>query len=105
MEDLKKLLGDRIKAIRRSKRMSQQELAEKAVIDQRSLSHIECGDNFPSKCLVDIANALETPLPELFSFKKNLISKDEMINSINEIIEELSFNELKIVYRVFKKLK
>ena len=46
MNDIKKLLGLRIKELRKMKKMSQQVLAEKANIDQRSLSHIECGDNF-----------------------------------------------------------
>ena len=99
MNDIKKLLGLRIKELRKMKKMSQQVLAEKANIDQRSLSHIECGDNFPSKSLLDLAKALEISLPDLFDFE-HLKSKDDLINSINTILNESDINEIEYYYRM-----
>ena len=58
MEDIKQLLGQKIKELRKNQRLSQQQLAELANIDQRSLSHIECGNTFPSKILINLSKAL-----------------------------------------------
>lgn len=58
MNDIKKLLGKRIKELRKAQGISQQQLAELANIDQRNLSHIECGDTFPSRVLLEISSAL-----------------------------------------------
>ena len=44
--DIKKLLGRRIKELRESKDLTQEQLAEKIGIGQRNLSKIECGNNF-----------------------------------------------------------
>ena len=41
MNDIKKLLGKRIKELRKAQGISQQQLAELANIDQRNLSHID----------------------------------------------------------------
>ena len=105
MKDIKKLLGKRIKELRRAKKFSQQDLADKANIDQRSLSHIECGDNFPSKSLLDIANALDISLVELFDFAHLEVSTNEMVNYIKDGISNLSEQNIQILYRVMKSLK
>ena len=105
MKDIKKLLGRRIKELRRIKKYSQQELADKANIDQRSLSHIECGDNFPSKSLLDIANALEITLVELFDFAHLEVTSTEMANYIREEVSSLSEQNIQILYRVMKSLR
>ena len=47
-------IGEKIKELRKNQGLSQQQLAELANIDQRSLSHIECGNTFPSKILSNI---------------------------------------------------
>ncbi len=105
MNDIKKLLGLRIKELRKMKKMSQQVLAEKANIDQRSLSHIECGDNFPSKSLLDLAKALEISLPDLFDFEHHSLSSNDMIEYIKSNLINLTIEEIQVIYRLMKSFR
>ncbi len=105
MNDIKKLLGLRIKELRKMKKMSQQVLAEKANIDQRSLSHIECGDNFPSKSLLDLAKALDISLPDLFDFDHHSMSTNDMIEYIKANLINLTIEEIQVIYRLIKSFR
>ncbi len=105
MSDIKKLLGNRIKELRKAQDISQQQLAELANIDQRSLSHIECGDNFPSKSMIEIASALKVTLPELFDFEHHKTDKQEMVEYIKENIEYLEQADVKTFYRMLKAMR
>ena len=105
MNDIKKLLGKRIKELRKSQVISQQLLAEKANIDQRSLSHVECGDTFPSRALLDIAKALNIDLKDLFDFEHLAVTPDYMSEYIKNNIDYLPQDDLKAVYRMVKSLR
>ncbi len=105
MKDIKILLGKRIKELRKTLHMSQQELAELANIDQRNLSNIECGITFPSKSLLEIASALKVSLPELFDFDYLKTDPDSMKKYIMEFLENTSDENLKIIYRMTKVMK
>jgi transcriptional regulator with XRE-family HTH domain len=62
-----RLLAERIKALRRAKDWSQEQLAERAAIQRSYLADLERGHRNPSvRTLVKIANALAVPLPTLF---------------------------------------
>lgn len=102
MKDVKILLGMRIKELRKSCNISQQELAEKINIDQRNLSNIERGVSFPSKSLLDIADAFKITLPELFEFEHINITRKDMINYINKNLDCLSDDKISILYRLIK---
>ena len=59
MENIKSLLGKRIKELRRERNLSQEKLAENIGIDPNNLSRIENGKNYPSaETIVKIANSL-----------------------------------------------
>lgn len=65
-------LGLRIKALRRLKRVTQQELADMIEISVTSLSHIERGRKVPSPQLLEkIARQLDVPGEELFMIKEH----------------------------------
>ena len=69
MADAKKLLGARIKELRRQAGLTQEELAELVGLDSRHLSRLEVGRHFPSlNSLERIADALHVPLVEFFRF-------------------------------------
>ena len=89
MNDIKYYLGQRIKELRKIKGLSQQELAEIANIDQRSLSHIECGDTFPSKSLFELAEALDVDLKDLF---ERLLSRKQPFGITIQRLRELHFH-------------
>lgn len=101
---IKKLIGRRIKEIRLSKNITQQQLAEMIDIDQRSMSAIECGKNFPTKNLLKIANSLGVELKELFDYEHLEIDDSQKINQISKLLHNLSSHDLNIVYRLVKNL-
>ncbi|WP_290525745.1 helix-turn-helix transcriptional regulator [Alcanivorax sp.] len=69
MNDPKKQIGERISLLRRSRGMTQNELAEKVSLDGRHISRLETGKYFPSlDTLVSMAEAMEIPLQEFFLF-------------------------------------
>lgn len=105
MNDVKKLLGKRIKELRKAQGISQQQLAEIANIDQRNLSHVECGDTFPSRALLDIAKALNIELKELFDFEHLEMNEEAMKSYIKKNIDYLPQEELKSVYRMIKSMR
>lgn len=105
MNDIKKLLGKRIKELRKAQGISQQQLAELANIDQRNLSHIECGDTFPSRALLEISRALNIDLKDLFDFEHLEMSTDRMSDYIKSNIDYLRKDDLIAVYRMAKSLR
>ena len=89
MNDIKKLLGKRIKELRKAQGISQQQLAELANIDQRNLSHIECGDTFPSRALLEISGALNIDLKDLFDFEHLEMTAERMSDYIKSNVDYL----------------
>lgn len=83
---LKQDLGQRIQYLRKEKKLTQEALAELVGIDQKNISKIENGNNYPAaETLTAIANALEVDVYELFVFNKIPYEqmKEEIINSLN----------------------
>lgn len=105
MEDnIKQLLGRRIKEIRTKKGYTQEKLAEMINIGERNLIKIECGNNFvTAETLSKILSALDVEASELFDFKHNNelpILKEELLNAINN--ETVDIN---LLYRFYKSIK
>lgn len=68
MSEIAVLLGNRIREIRTSKHMSQEELAFKASINPAHLGQIERAQKNPTLDTIwQISNALGVPISELFS--------------------------------------
>ena len=106
MKNIKKLLGERIKEIRKSKNLTQEQLAERIGIEIPSLSNIENGKNYPnSETIEKIANGLEMEVFELYIFEhlKELDSK-QMLEEINNSLKD-DLKLLKTVYKMVLSLK
>ena len=104
MSDTKKLLGLRIKEIRKLKGYKQSELAEFVDIDSKHLSRIESGVNYPSLITLEkIANKLEVEIKELFVFN-HLESPNSLIEGITETLKNTNEDKLRLYYRVLKDL-
>ena len=68
-EEVNKLFGENVKSFRKSKKLTQEQLAEISEMSGQTISSIEIGDNFPNfNNLVSLSNALEKPLKMLFDF-------------------------------------
>lgn len=66
-ERMSKLLGVRLRSLRRLKRLTQKDLAGQLGISVSNLSTIERGDKYPRvEMLKKIARILDVPLEELF---------------------------------------
>ena len=102
--DIKKLLGKKIKQYRILRGYSQEKLAELLNISQRTLSGIECGNNFLTSQTMDkILEVLKISPDEIF-YVEYLKSPKEKINELVEEIKKLEQDEqtLQIVYKVIK---
>ena len=105
MDDIKLLLGERIKELRKSKNITQEQLVEMIGSNTNNLSRIENGKKFLSaEKLVKIANALNVEVKDLFDFGH--VMPDEIIKqNIISDINTLSTNQLKYVYKTLKNIK
>lgn len=88
MDDIKKLLGKRIKELRKEKSLSQETLAEQIGIEPNNLSRIENGKNYPSaETISKIAKALNLEIHKLYCFnhhKEYKEIKKELIRSLDD---------------------
>ena len=103
--NVKKLLGKRIKEIRRSKKYTQEQLAELVGIETGSLSAIESGRHYPSlPTLVKISEILNVEPKSLFDFKEHL-SCQEKQKFILENIKNISEEKINFIYRLVETAK
>lgn len=101
--DNKKLLGKRIKELRRSREYTQEQLAELINIETGSLSAIESGRHFPSLPTIEkIAKSLDYDIKKFFDYnhlKSQSDKKQEIIDSINSLSPEI----IDIIYLIINK--
>lgn len=97
--DKKKLLGKRIKELRKAKGYTQEKLAEMIDIETCSLSAIEIGRHYPSMpTVVKIAEKLDVELKSLFEFG-HIKTKKEKIELIKNKISELPDTKIDFIYK------
>ena len=104
MLDIAKSFGKKLQKIRKSKRITQEQLAEKLDLDVGYISKLEVGRNFPTiGTLEKIANALDVELYELFRYTniKSEDFKDELI----KIYDNRSKDKQLTLYRVAKAME
>lgn len=70
MQDIKDLLGKRIKELRKEKNLTQEKLAELIDIDTRNIIKIENGETFPRlKTLEKLLEVFQISISELFLYE------------------------------------
>ncbi len=105
MFTLKEKLGKRIQEIRKSKNITQEKLAEMIGLDTPNLSNIERGKRFvSSETLEKIIKSLDVKEKDLFDFG-HIKSKEDLINSINRILNESDTKEIEYYYRMISLYK
>ncbi|CDE61513.1 transcriptional regulator XRE family [Fusobacterium sp. CAG:439] len=96
MDTIKKKIGNNLKKLRTKKGLKQSELAELVGVEDKTISRIEVGGNYPSMdLLVRLAEALNCELVDFVNFS------DKIIDSINE----LSKDDLKVLEKFVFLLK
>lgn len=102
--NIKKLLGKRIQEIRKSKRMTQEQLSELIGIEPASLSNIENGKYYPTAENLDkILSVLNVKPGELFEFEHHA-SQDELLDEMYTAMK--SNKELTVLmYKFYNSVK
>lgn len=96
MDNIKKKIGNNLKRLRLEKGFKQSELAEIVGVEDKTISRIEVGGNYPSMdLLVRLAEALDCELGDFVNFS------DKVVESLNELSKE----ELKAVKKFVDLIK
>ena len=102
MKTTKVLLGMRIKELRKARKLSQEQLAEKINIDPKHLSRIEVGNSYPSfDTLEKIANILNVEMKEFFEFKHQEGNK-ELVKNIGEFLKVVDDEKLRLIFKIIR---
>ena len=100
MTTLKEKLGKRIQEIRKSKKLTQEKLAEMIGLDTPNLSNIERGKRFvTAETLEKIINALGISEKNLFDLE-HIKSREELIASIINILYASETKDVEYFYRM-----
>ena len=104
--DIKKLLGQKIKSLRKSRGFSQLEFAEKIDISLNGLGTIETGKVFlTADTLEKILKVINIEPTELFSFG-NIENEQQLYDSIIRLLDNIKNDREKLskVYNIIKLL-
>ena len=104
MKELK-LFGMRMKELRTIRKLSQEQLAEKAGISPKYMSRIEMGQQFPSiNVITKLANALQVELKDFFEFANEARNTKELKEIITVLLKETDEERLRIAVKVLRAL-
>lgn len=96
------LFGIRIRELRKSRGLSQEELGEQIGIDQKHMSRIELGKSYPSlDRLIQIAAVLQVDLPTLFEFS-HLDDATNRAENIGEMVKEMGEDDQRKMFKIAK---
>ncbi len=101
MASLRKTVGKNIKRIRKLKKWTQADLAEKIGIEPVSVARIETGLNFPKEeNLTAIARHLNVEVSDLFVDRDS--DKKSTLNYIQGALNSLNKRDLEIISNILK---
>ena len=105
MEPTRKLLGARIKELRKLRALSQERLAEMIDIDPKHISRIEVGRSFPSMdTLTAIAKSLQVEMKDFFEFAHQKKSSQELTKAICSLLKEAEEERLRLILKVVRSI-
>lgn len=102
--DFKKSFGEKLKRLRKSRNLTQEQLAEMIDIDARNLSRIEVGSSFvKADTLSKILIALDVTTEQLFS-NDHIKSEKELLADIKKYLEMIKNkpNKLEKVHKMIR---
>jgi len=99
---IKELIGKRIQELRKTQRLSQEQVAEKADISPNYLSRIECGKENPTlDMLIKLADALEVEMWEMFDFGHEVNIK-ELREAMNKLLKDTDEEKLRLAVKILR---
>ena len=100
--DKKKLLGARIREIRKRRRLSQEKLAERAGISAQYISNIERGRENPTlDLLLRLADSLRVSLGDMCDFE-SLEDRRKVRAAIQQMLRTGDPERLRVAFKVLK---
>jgi transcriptional regulator with XRE-family HTH domain len=106
VDNIKSKLGKNIQKIRKSRKITQDKMAEIIGIETTNFSKIETGKNYPTaENLQKIADALNVDVQELFAFED--ISNQDIIKKIHKRLDLIKDNRKKLLefYNILKAIE
>lgn len=106
MSDFLKLVGNRIRVIRRARGLTQEALAEKAELQPTYVGGVERGErNISLQTLEKIIEGLGITPYELFKFEEldmteTTLEKKRKIDNINNLLIERDEKEIEMIYKL-----
>ncbi len=105
MHDIYALVGQRIRAERKARKMTLEELASAAGMNTSFLHQIETAKKKPSLRMVhNIAEALRVPIPILFQGMERVATPDPYVGKLAAIVKDADDKRRKTILRVVKEL-
>ena len=102
MANIKSLFGRKIKEYRKKKNLTQAQLAELVNVDDKHISCIESGKNFPSADLIErLATSLDVEPKDLFEFYF-LLDVEDLKSDIYIMLEKLNKDELTLAHKYIR---
>ncbi len=99
MVNIKVLFGRKIKEYRKKNNLTQAQLAELVNVDDKHISCIESGKNFPSPDLIErLATSLKIEPKDLFEFYY-LQDSTDLKTDIIQMLDKLNQNELVLAHK------
>lgn len=106
MEDIKRLIGDRIRNLRKERGLSQEELGWKSELHYTYIGAIERGEkNCSIDTLSKIGHGLDVSINDLFNFPTYTQNLNKLKASIIKEIEQCSPEVLELVSDLIKQFK
>lgn len=103
--DTKKLLGLRIKELRKTKNITQEKLAEMVNVEPTTISNIECGRNYPNIATLEkILNILDCNFQDVFNFE-HFDDKNVLARKLKNYIDNANESEIEFLYKTVVNLK
>ncbi len=103
-DDVRTLVGRRIKELRRNLGVSQFALGEKVDINQRQIALIEGGKSFPSLATLNkLSQTFNCEIKDFFEFqhlKDDLALKTEMC----KMLEDFTSEQIQLCYQIMKSI-
>jgi len=105
MENMfKQEFAKRIKSLRKTRHLTQEQLAEYVGVDFRYISFIENAKSFPSCTIIEkLAEALGVNYSDMFDFDENF-SKQELEQKLTHLIKFFDKKKLQCLYNIAKEI-
>jgi len=105
MDSCKKMLGKRIKELRKSRGLTQEKLSELIGLEPNHISKIEAGIHFPQPEKLDtLAQIFEIPVKELFNYEHKT-SRQVLMLKINKWLEDASNAEIEFIHKTISNIR